>query len=164
MSNLNNEERLKILRARLDEIQQKNFNTENVHKEKEKVIKTSLAKEKNEECKFIIEELTEVVGLNRVSGGYEILTNRGKMSAKRLLIAAGGWTAALFDMLGIKVPVNGAPLQMIVTTPAPKLVNCLMYHASANQQPWEQRPFPKRTTMEHKRTLRSQTKLRFLHR
>jgi len=77
----------------------------------------------------IIEELTEVVGLNRTSGGYEILTNRGKIFGKRLIIAAGGWTAALFGMLGMSVPVNGAPLQMIVTTPAPKLVNCLMYHA-----------------------------------
>ena len=77
----------------------------------------------------IIEELTEVVGLNRISGGYEILTNRGKITTKKLIIAAGGWTAALFDMLGISVPVNGAPLQMIVTTPAPKLVNCLMYHS-----------------------------------
>jgi len=38
MSNLNNEERLKILRARLDEIQQKNFTTENVQNEKEKVV------------------------------------------------------------------------------------------------------------------------------
>ena len=37
MSNLNNEERLKILRARLDEIQQKNLSTENVQNEKEKV-------------------------------------------------------------------------------------------------------------------------------
>ena len=36
MSNLKNEERLKILRARLDEIQQKNFSTENVQNEKEK--------------------------------------------------------------------------------------------------------------------------------
>ena len=41
MSNLNNEERLKILRARLDEIQQKNFSTENVQNEKEKVVETS---------------------------------------------------------------------------------------------------------------------------
>ena len=40
MSNLNNEERLKILRARLDEIQQKNFSTENVQNKKEKVVET----------------------------------------------------------------------------------------------------------------------------
>ena len=47
MSNLNNEERLKILRARLDEIQQKNFSTENVQSEKEKVVKTPTSTEKN---------------------------------------------------------------------------------------------------------------------
>ena len=50
--------------------------------------------------------MTEVVGLKRISRGYEILTNRGKILGKRLLIAAGRWTAALFDMLGIKVPFN----------------------------------------------------------
>ena len=45
MSNLNNEERLKILRARLDEIQQKNFSTENV--QKEKVVETPPSSDKN---------------------------------------------------------------------------------------------------------------------
>jgi|TARA_A100001035_G_scaffold145187_1_gene114173 hypothetical protein len=47
MSNLNNEERLKILRARLNEIQQKNFSNKNVQKEKEKVIKTTFPTDKN---------------------------------------------------------------------------------------------------------------------
>ena len=47
MSNLNNEERLKILRARLDEIQQKNFSTENVQNEKEKVVETPSPTDKN---------------------------------------------------------------------------------------------------------------------
>ena len=47
MSNLNNEERLKILRARLDEIQQKNFSTENVKNEKEKVVETPSPTDKN---------------------------------------------------------------------------------------------------------------------
>ena len=47
MSNLNNEERLKILRARLDEIQQKNFSTENLQKEKEKVVETPTSTDKN---------------------------------------------------------------------------------------------------------------------
>ena len=32
-------------------------------------------------------------------------------------------------MLNIDIPIKGAPLQMIVTSPAPKIVNCLMYHA-----------------------------------
>ena len=47
MSNLNNEERLKILRARLDEIQQKNFSTENVQNEKEKVVETPSSTDRN---------------------------------------------------------------------------------------------------------------------
>ena len=47
MSNLNNEERLKILRARLDEIQQKNFSTENVQNKKEKVVETPPSAKKN---------------------------------------------------------------------------------------------------------------------
>ena len=47
MSNLNNEERLKILRARLDEIQQKNFSTENVQNEKEKVVEIPPSTDKN---------------------------------------------------------------------------------------------------------------------
>ena len=47
MSNLNNEDRLKILRARLDEIQQKNFSTENVQNEKEKVVETPSSIDKN---------------------------------------------------------------------------------------------------------------------
>ena len=46
MSNLNNEERLKILRARLDEIQQKNFSTKNVQNEKEKVVETPSSSDK----------------------------------------------------------------------------------------------------------------------
>lgn len=77
----------------------------------------------------IIEELTEVTGLKQDDIGYEIKTNRGIISTKKLLICAGGWTSELFKMLGINIPINGAPLQMIVTTPAPKIVNCLMYHA-----------------------------------
>jgi len=47
MSNLNNEERLKILRARLDEIQQKNFSNENIQNEKEKVVETHPSAKKN---------------------------------------------------------------------------------------------------------------------
>ena len=47
MSNLNNEERLKILRARLDEIQQKNFSTENVQNKNEKVVETTTSSKKN---------------------------------------------------------------------------------------------------------------------
>ena len=47
MSNLKNEERLKILRARLDEIQQKNFSAEDVQNEKEKVVETPTSTDNN---------------------------------------------------------------------------------------------------------------------
>ena len=47
MSNINNEERLKILRARLEEIQKKNFSEENVQNEKEKVVETASSTDKN---------------------------------------------------------------------------------------------------------------------
>ena len=77
----------------------------------------------------VVEELTQVVGLSKESGGYEILTNRGKISTKKLIVAAGGWSSKLFAMLNIDIPIKGAPLQMIVTSPAPKIVTCLMYHA-----------------------------------
>ena len=77
----------------------------------------------------VIEELTQVVGLAKEDAGYEIITNRGRIKAKKLIIAAGGWSSKLFEMLNIDIPIKGAPLQMIVTSPAPKIVNCLMYHA-----------------------------------
>ncbi len=58
MSNLNNEERLKILRARLDEIQQKNFSTENVENEKEKVVETPSSTDKNTSKSNVLKYVT----------------------------------------------------------------------------------------------------------
>ena len=77
----------------------------------------------------VIEELTQVIGLSKESHGYEVLTNRGSITAKRVIVAAGGWSSKVFAMLNICIPIKGAPLQMIVTSPAPKIVTCLMYHA-----------------------------------
>tara|TARA_B100000674_G_scaffold308775_1_gene256479 strand:+ start:2474 stop:5332 length:2859 start_codon:yes stop_codon:yes gene_type:complete len=77
----------------------------------------------------VIEELTQVLGVSKEAYGYEIITNRGKISAKKLIVAAGGWSSKIFEMLNVAIPIKGAPLQMIVTSPAPQIVNCLMYHA-----------------------------------
>ena len=77
----------------------------------------------------IIEELTQVNGLQKERCGYEVKTNRGVIKAKKVIVAAGGWSSEIFQMLGIGVPIKGAPLQMLVTTPSPQIVNCLMYHA-----------------------------------
>ena len=61
--------------------------------------------------------------------GYLIDTPRGTLEADRVLIAAGGWAAEIGAMLGVPIPVRGAPLQMVVTEPAPPLLPCLIAHA-----------------------------------
>ncbi len=76
-----------------------------------------------------IEEQTAVTGLDTSGGGYVIHTSRGRLLADRVLIAAGGWSADVAGRLGVRIPVRGAPLQMLVTDPAPPLVPCLLAHA-----------------------------------
>ncbi|MDV7389784.1 hypothetical protein RZS08_00465, partial [Arthrospira platensis SPKY1] len=55
-------------------------------------------------------------------------TSAGTIRARRLILAAGGWTGALGAMLGVPLPVHGAPLQMVVTETAPPLASCLLAH------------------------------------
>ncbi|MEM6693561.1 MAG: FAD-dependent oxidoreductase [Pseudomonadota bacterium] len=76
-----------------------------------------------------IEEFAPVAGMARDGTGYEVETARGRIRAPRLLIAAGGWSCQIAEMLGARLPIRGAPLQMVVTAPGPKLVPCLLAHA-----------------------------------
>ncbi|WP_371156311.1 FAD-dependent oxidoreductase [Jannaschia sp. 2305UL9-9] len=76
-----------------------------------------------------IAEYAPVRGITRDGDGYVVDTPRGRVTAKRILIAAGGWSAQLSAMLGASLPVRGAPLQMVVTAPGPPLVPCLLAHA-----------------------------------
>ncbi|MFK7854342.1 MAG: FAD-dependent oxidoreductase [Granulosicoccus sp.] len=77
----------------------------------------------------MIEEFTPVRGIERDGSGYSIKTSRGNIKASRVLIAAGGWSTQIAQMLNADLPIRGAPLQMIVTSPAPPLVPCLLAHA-----------------------------------
>ncbi|MDR6154734.1 glycine/D-amino acid oxidase-like deaminating enzyme/bacterioferritin-associated ferredoxin [Acidovorax delafieldii] len=61
--------------------------------------------------------------------GFVLATSRGTVRAKKVVNASGAWSSAVGDMLGVKIPVKGAPLQMIVTETAPPLVNHLVAHA-----------------------------------
>ena len=61
--------------------------------------------------------------------GFTVHTSRGTIRAGRVVNASGAWSSAVGDMLGVKIPVKGAPLQMIVTEPAPPLINHLIAHA-----------------------------------
>ncbi len=75
------------------------------------------------------EERTAVNALQRDGQHYRVTTPHGEIVCSRVIIAAGGWSAGIAAMLGAAVPVRGAPLQMIVTEPAPPLVPCLLAHA-----------------------------------
>ncbi|MDG1456959.1 MAG: FAD-dependent oxidoreductase [Pseudoprimorskyibacter sp.] len=77
----------------------------------------------------IIEEFAPVSAIAREDQGYLLNTARGAISARRVLIAAGGWSTQIARMLGTDLPIRGAPLQMVVTAPAPPLVPCLLAHA-----------------------------------
>ena len=61
--------------------------------------------------------------------GFLVHTSRGRIRAGRVVNASGAWSSSIGAMLGVKIPVNGAPLQMIVTEPAPPLVDHLIAHA-----------------------------------
>ncbi|MDH6591450.1 glycine/D-amino acid oxidase-like deaminating enzyme [Variovorax sp. TBS-050B] len=61
--------------------------------------------------------------------GYLVRTSRGTIGAGCIVNASGAWSSTIGRMLGVAIPVKGAPLQMIVTEPAPPLVNHLVAHA-----------------------------------
>lgn len=63
------------------------------------------------------------------NGGFRVTTGRGVIIAKRLVNASGAWSSTIGQMLGVTIPVKGAPLQMIVTERAPPLVDHLIAHA-----------------------------------
>ena len=75
------------------------------------------------------EEFAGVEKMTRSANGYRIATRRGELDAEAILIAAGGWSAQLTRLLGLDVPVRGAPIQVVATEPAPPMVPCLVAHA-----------------------------------
>ncbi|MDA7414828.1 FAD-dependent oxidoreductase [Xenophilus arseniciresistens] len=73
-----------------------------------------------------------VTAIERLPGegaGFMVQSSRGPIRAGRVVNASGAWSSTVGDMLGVRIPVKGAPLQMIVTEPAPPLVNHLIAHA-----------------------------------
>ncbi|NQW08553.1 MAG: FAD-dependent oxidoreductase [Alphaproteobacteria bacterium] len=72
----------------------------------------------------------EVVGIERDGNAWIAITAGGaRIRTEKLVIAAGGWSAQLGRMIGVPIPVQGAPLQMLVTEPAPPIVKQLVAHA-----------------------------------
>ena len=73
-----------------------------------------------------VERIEHNVG---AGAGFTVHTSRGVIHAGRVVNASGAWSSAVGAMLGVKIPVKGAPLQMIVTEPAPPMVRHLIAHA-----------------------------------
>lgn len=53
----------------------------------------------------------------------------GSIRAKRIVMAAGGWSRHLGRLLGCELPIAGAPLQMLVTEPTRPILKQLIAHA-----------------------------------
>ncbi len=71
----------------------------------------------------------EVTAIECDGAGFRVATGRGDISCRRIVNAAGPWSPRIGRMLGVDVPVKGAPLQIVVTTPGPKIVTQLVAHA-----------------------------------
>jgi glycine/D-amino acid oxidase-like deaminating enzyme len=70
-----------------------------------------------------------VRAVTQAGGRFVIETARGAIRAHRLVNAAGAFAREIGAMLGVSVPVFGAPLQMVVTEPASPLISGLIAHA-----------------------------------
>jgi glycine/D-amino acid oxidase-like deaminating enzyme/bacterioferritin-associated ferredoxin len=77
----------------------------------------------------VIEEMAPAIGLSKDGKDYIVQTSRGSVRARKVIIAAGGWSSHPARFLGVDLPIRGAPLQMLVTEPAPPMVPCLLAHA-----------------------------------
>ncbi|RFB80760.1 FAD-dependent oxidoreductase [Methylovirgula sp. 4M-Z18] len=72
---------------------------------------------------------TEVLNIEAQAGSFRVTTSRGQIIARKVVNAAGAFASRIGRMVGVDVPVFGAPLQMIVTEPVQPLVSRLVAHA-----------------------------------
>jgi len=86
-----------------------------------------------------IHQSTGVTGIGVENGKIvSVDTDRGKIHTPRVLLAAGGYSAAIsYQMLGIKLPISVLTIQAMVTQPLKPILNHVIssgaYHAYANQ-------------------------------
>src|SRR4051812_4453842 len=71
---------------------------------------------------------TDVCAIEREGNEWKVTTSRGEIRCRRIVNAAGPWAAQVAALVGVDIPVRGAPLQMIVTEPtAPTLTRLVAY-------------------------------------
>ena len=73
---------------------------------------------------------SNVQAIERDGAVWRVTTSRGEIRAGRVINAAGPWAAQVGAMVGLSLPVRAAPLQMIVTEPAPPTLTRLVAHAA----------------------------------
>jgi glycine/D-amino acid oxidase-like deaminating enzyme len=74
--------------------------------------------------------MTRLLAIDRRDSGFRLETTNGIWRAGKVVNAAGAFSGAVGQMLGVSIPVFGAPLQMIVTEPVAPLIERLVAHAS----------------------------------
>lgn len=72
---------------------------------------------------------TNVLAIERQGSGWSVSTSRNTIQAGTVVNAAGPWARNIGAMVGLDLPVYSAPLQMIVTERAPKMIDQLIAHA-----------------------------------
>jgi glycine/D-amino acid oxidase-like deaminating enzyme len=72
---------------------------------------------------------TEVTAIRRDGDRFAVETSRGLLRARRIVNAAGAFASRIGAMLGVDIPVFGAPLQMAVTEPVAPAISHLVAHA-----------------------------------
>jgi len=78
-----------------------------------------------------IKRQTLVVGIDRTDRGYDVRTDKGTFSARRVVNAAGSDAGRIAEMLGINLAdVQGFPIQVSATEKVGPLIPHLLYCAS----------------------------------
>lgn len=70
-----------------------------------------------------------VRAIERSNGEWVVTTARGTVTAPYVVNAAGPWARSVGRLVGLDLPVEGVPFQMIVTEPAAPMVDVLLSHA-----------------------------------
>jgi glycine/D-amino acid oxidase-like deaminating enzyme len=65
----------------------------------------------------------------REGGGFDVLTTRGPIRARRVVNCAGAEAGSLARMVGLELPIEAFPIQTTVTEPTSPLVGHLLYAA-----------------------------------
>jgi glycine/D-amino acid oxidase-like deaminating enzyme len=73
---------------------------------------------------------TAATGIIAEDGGYTVNTAKGAFHARRIVNAAGASAGKIAAMLGVRIEIDGFPLQVTVTEPVAPLIPHLIYSAA----------------------------------